>query len=402
MPRCFPALLLGLVAGLASAAPAAAERPVCGLVESYPGAEWREADPQALGWDGDALDEAAALWETLDSAALMVVYRGRLVLARGTVAERYTAQSIRKALLNALIGRLVDQGALSLDATLADLGIDDSDPPLDQAERQATVEHLMLSRSGIFHSANYEVGGWKRIRQELAARRAAGESFAPGDYWVYNNWDFNALGTIVEQAAGEPIGSFFERVVAGPIGMQDFRPENVEYSGRDNPAERFLGNRSDHPAYVFDISTRDLARFGLLYLGCGHWDGEALLSESWVARSFDGVDTRLGRSEEEQETGFGDYGLLWQVDRPGNRRLRDLPFREPVYLGSGHRGHFLLVAPALDLVIVHQVATVGGVSMEAQRERAMNGSPEVSDQDLQRLFRAVIEAHPGAGTAFLP
>lgn len=117
---------------------------------------------------------------------------------------------------------------------------------------------LLLSRSGVYHSAIYEDFGWKR-------RKPARGSHAPGERWYYNNWSFNALGTIFERAAGRSIGDAFAEWIARPIGMQDFRAGDVGYLTRDAVTERIMGNASDHAAYMFHLSSRDLARFGLLY-----------------------------------------------------------------------------------------------------------------------------------------
>jgi CubicO group peptidase (beta-lactamase class C family) len=387
---------------LAAVAPAAAQPsgwPACGRVDTFPGAAWPE--PDTRGWDAERLAAARTLWDSLDSAAVMVVHRGRLIASWGSVETNYTAQSVRKALLNSLLGIAVDRRLLRASDTLERLGIDDSSPALTRAERQATVRDLMMSRSGIFHSALYEVGGWTRLRRQLAERRASSpDPFAPGRYWIYNNWDFNALGTIVERAFGSPIGDLFRTMVAVPTGMQDFGSGNVEYTTRNDATEQRFQNVSDHRAYVFNISTRDLARYGLLYLNCGDWNGRRIVSRHWIMESLRGRDTRDGRGAGEQETGFGDYGYLWQIDRPGSRRHAGLPTRAPVYMASGARGHHILIAPYLDLVIVHQVATVGGVGLEAQMRRATQGSPEVSDADLERLLRAIVEAHPDARRAW--
>ena len=73
--------------------------------------------------------------------------------------------------------------------------------------------------------------------------------------------------------------------------------------------------------------------------------------------------------------------------------------REPAYFATGNRGHVLAVFPYLDLVIAHQVGTRGGVSMEAQKKRAIEGSPEATDEEMTDLFKAIIAAHPAGATA---
>ena len=394
--------LAPLAAGLAFASGANAEWPTCGHVDAFPGADWRQTDPGRRGWDEAQLDAARQIFSGQPSAAVMVVHRGRQIAAWGDVSARYTAQSVRKGLLSSLVGQLVGDGRLQLDATLEEMGVDDVSPALTPAERQATLGDLLRSRSGIFHSALYEVGGWTRMRRALGEReREAGRDlYPPGAYWIYNNWDFNALGTIVERAAGEEIGPLFARRIAAPTRMQDFRPEHVEYTTSDHPAEQRFGNVSSHRAYVFDISTRDLARYGLLYMNCGRWGRTQVVPRDWVLASIDGPDTRNGRGPDEQDTGFGGYGYLWQIDKPGMRRFAALNTREPSYFATGARGHVMGVFPALDLVIVHQVATVGGVGIEAQMRRFQQGSPEVSEEQVAALFAAVIRAHPDAASAF--
>jgi CubicO group peptidase (beta-lactamase class C family) len=183
--------------------------------------------------------------------------------------------------------------------------------------------------------------------------------------------------------------------------MQDFRPQDVEYTTREHPAEQRFNNVSDHRAYVFDISTRDLARYGLLYLNCGAWRGRQVVPRAWVLESLDGQDTREGRQAHEQATGFGDYGYLWQIDHEGSRRLEQVRTREPFYIASGNRGHMMIVLPYLDLVVAHQVATVGGVSPEAQMRRFTEGSPEVQENAVGDLVAAIIAAHPDAQNALL-
>lgn len=379
----------------------AAEWPSCGKADTFPAESWRSTDVSGLGWNEDKLSNAKKLFESLESAAVMVVHRGHLIAGWGDTAQKFTAQSVRKALMNSLVGIAVEEGDLRLDATLEQLEIDDTKPVLTDSERRATLEDLLLSRSGIFHPALYEVGGWKRTRQviyEDKQRRNDG-TYDPGNYWVYNNWDFNAIGTILEQASGADIGPMFYDRIARRVEMEHFEPSDVAYTTKESRAEIFLGNWSEHRAYVFDISTSDLARYGLLYLNCGVWDSVTVVPEAWVLKSIEGVDTSVGRLPDFRDTGFGDYGYLWQVDRDGSRRYKYLDTREPFYMATGNRGHVLVVMPYLDLVIAHQVATVGGIGFEAQQKRAEEGSPAVNINSIQQLIAAIVAAHPEAGTA---
>ena len=85
-----------------------------------------------------------------------------------------------------------------------------------------------------------------RTRPRAAATRRA-------RFWYYNNWDFNALGMIYEKLTGARIFETFEQRIAHPTGMEDFSSNDGQYVHAPD---------SDHPAYVFAMSARDLARFG--------------------------------------------------------------------------------------------------------------------------------------------
>jgi CubicO group peptidase (beta-lactamase class C family) len=348
----------------------------------YPGELWAQAqDPGALGWDTARLAEARALYDRLESGAFLAVHRGVVIASWGKVAKRYNAQSMRKSLLNALLGQEVEAGRLRLDATLAELGIDDESPSLDAEEKTATVRDLLHTSSGIYHSALYEAGGWKRHKPERG-------SHPPGTYWYYNNWDFNTLGTIFERAAGKRIGPAFERRIAQPIGMQDFHPVDVDYLTKSSLTEKFMHNTSNIDAYVFMVSARDMARFGLLYLEGGRWNGRQVVPESWIERSWS--DT-VGLGEYESWFGEGtEYGFLWWV-QPGE--FYGAPAGTQAYVAHGNRGHILVVLPDLDLVLVHRVAT-GGVGLLPQLKRRFLGSAEVSNEDAGKLFGTVVAARP--------
>ena len=110
----------------------------------------------------------------------------------------------------------------------------------------------------------------------MAAQRPPRFSHKPGSFWYYNNWDFNTLGTIYERAVRSSIFDAFEREIARPIGMQDYRPADGEY---------VTGAGSVYPAYPFKMSARDLARFALLYLSKGRWQDRQIIPASWVEES---------------------------------------------------------------------------------------------------------------------
>jgi CubicO group peptidase (beta-lactamase class C family) len=298
----------------------------------YPAPGWKSAaSPASYGWSAARLARAEAFADRIGSAAVMVVDRGIVAAAWGRVSHRYPLHSIRKPLVSALVGIYVAEGYIDISKRLADLGIDDNPPELTAEEKQATFADLLKSRSGIYHPALGEVTAMTRVKPERG-------SHAPGTFWCYNNWDFNAVGTIFEQETGLGIFDAFAHRIAGPLQMQDFDVRDGKYVG---------GPDSVHRVYAFRMSARDLARFGWLYLKKGRWRERQIVPAAWVAAST-AVHSDIGR-------GRG-YGYMWRTAVDGGL-APNVNLTDPCFYHSGAGIHFLIVMPAHELVIVHRVAT---------------------------------------------
>lgn len=233
-----------------------------------PGSEWtRFLGPPAM--EG-LVEEVTKIAQRIASYAVFAAVGGKIVLTVGEVGSALRAQSVRKSLMNGLIGHMVDEGMLTLSDTLKDFDIDDIDPPLSPAEKEATIRDLVMARSGVYHFAASESLAQARLAPERHSHR-------PGEHWWYKNWDFNVLGTIVERASGLKTFDAFQEWFAVPLQMQDFDPGRCIYK---------LEPVSVHPSYQFAISARDLARFGLFYLREGDWNGRRLLSANWIRDSI--------------------------------------------------------------------------------------------------------------------
>ncbi|MCH8957315.1 serine hydrolase, partial [candidate division KSB1 bacterium] len=100
-------------------------------------------------------------------------------------------------------------------------------------------------------------------------------------------------------------------------------------------------DKSQHPAYLFRMTARDMARFGLLFLNNGRWNGKQIIPEEWVAESTKPFSTELGRFSER-----GSFGYLWWVSQLRGQRM---------YFASGSGGQRICVLPDANLVFVHVV-----------------------------------------------
>jgi len=293
--------------------------------------------PEDVGWSSNKLEEAKAFAEKINSAAVMVLYDGKVFISWGNVAKKYNIHSIRKPFLSALYGIYWGRGKINLDATLEELKVDDIPPSLTKEEKMATVSDLLKSCSGVYHEAAAET-------KEMAEMRPQRGSHAPGTFYYYNNWDFNALGAIFEKVTGAKIFEAFKKEIAEPIGMEDFSLDDCHYSYEEK--------KSKHPAYNFRMTARDMARFGLLYLRKGNWNGRQIIPQDWIEKSTKAY------SMVSEEAGVG-YGYMWNVVLPGSAASKILFDGKGGFYHTGVGIHTLAVLPENKLVYIYRYDTDG-------------------------------------------
>jgi hypothetical protein len=199
----------------------------------------------------------------------------------------------------------------------------------------------------------------------MKTNRPVRGSVKPGATWLYNNWDFNVVGVILELATGKRLFEEFERRIAAPLGMEDFRAKDGY--------EQFERSLTRYPAHAFRMSARDLARFGWMFAKQGAWDGHQILSREWVAES-----TRV-HSEIRPGTG---YGLMWWVYPRGGLASYPALDAHDKFAASGNYGQFVLVVPGAEFVLVHLAAS--------DDERGVSG------RDIWKLADMVLAARTGA------
>jgi len=310
--------------------------PCSAAQERFPGKTWTKAGkPEDLGYSSEKLETAKKFTETLKTSAVLIVVDGIILYEWGEVEKRFMSHSTRKSLLSALCGNYVKNGTIDLDITIEEFGIDDK-PPLSDVEKKATVRDCIKARSGIYHMALYESARMKALKPER-------HSVRPGTHWYYNNWDFNVFCTIFEKSTGKKIFEAMTEEIAIPIGMEDFTAENGWYVN---------GEESIHPAYPFAITARDFARFGLLMLRKGNWNGKQVIPRGWVEES-----TRY--HSDANLYGVDGYGYMWWVARDHNSfpHLPNVKLKEGTYSARGAGGHYVIIIPEHDMVFVHRVNT---------------------------------------------
>lgn len=339
----------------------------------FPGAEWsRVEDPESAGFSGVKLAALRGWLQAMDTSAMAVIVGGRLVFEYGDLSRLSYLASVRKSVLAVLYGNYVENGVIPLNRTLKDIGFTDVEGLL-ASELEATIEHLITARSGVYHPAS-------NSGDDTSAAPPRG-SQRPGGYYLYNNWDFNAAGAVFEMLTGKDIYAALAEDLAEPIGMQDY----------DSARQRKSGDlkRSKHPAYHIWLSTRDMARLGLLMLRQGEWAGRQVVSREWIER-ITSLVTPLHEMNPPMRRSLGGgnrwaYGYMWWIwDAPNS----DGPF-EGAFTGMGAYGQYITVLPKFDMVVVHKTDP-GEPSPSGDGKRSRSVSFREYDAVLRMLIAAAI------------
>lgn len=332
----------------------------CSLVSAQtlpmcPGEKWEKIEPTNAGWNAEKLNEARQMLSTMETSALVVVHKGKVVMDYGRPSSSILLHSARKSVMSMLFGIAHAQGKIDLAANLKVLNIDDRSP-LTEVEKSATIKDLLSARSCVYIEAAAET-------KEMKAARPPRGSCKPGDSWYYNNWDFNALGTIYKQLTGNDVYEGLKLELALPLQFENFT--------------KFLDNKyqyefsSIHPAYHMSISANDLARVGLLMSRNGNWCGKQIVPDNWVRESTAPISKT-------KNPGIA-YGYMWWVGENGIHY--GSRFKGPVFSARGHLGQILMVSQAEDLVIAHLV--------DSNTE-----SKQLKGGDFNKVLKVILSAMP--------
>jgi len=240
-------------------------------------AEMEPATPESQGVDSqgilDFIDACERIYDGEKEGRMhgFVIVRHGKVIAEGswkpfdTLNETHMLYSHSKSFTSTAVGFLVDDGKLDLDERVAD--IFPEDVPADAAEgiREIRVRDLLTMNVG--SDLNHDVPKYPDWRKRFFARKLDRK---PGTGFKYDSDATYMLTCIVEQRTGMKLMDFLKERLFSKIGIEKAwsttSPQGIACGG-----------------WGMNMTTRELARFGQLYLQKGYWNGENILSPHWVA-----------------------------------------------------------------------------------------------------------------------
>jgi CubicO group peptidase (beta-lactamase class C family) len=273
--------------------------------------------------------------------SLLIVYKGEIIHERYAPGVDMTTKtrtwSTAKSIAVTLIGILADEGKMDLDKPLGFEWLPKERSPETDPRADITLRHVLNMSSGLYtvdsRGMEYATGSGLAYWAGASSVNGAlnrGLIRKPGTFWDYENYDTILAVLAMKKALGDPKAymEFPRKALLDKIGMR-----NTLLS-----ADRFGDFILSSQVYT---NARDLARFGMLYLQNGQWNGEQIISEEWI----EFVRTPAPATAERGNF----YGGQWWLV-PDDRT--DVPM--DAYSTAGNRGQYVIVVPTHDLVIVRR------------------------------------------------
>ena len=312
-----------------------------------PGDDWKASTPAEQGLDPKLVADLysrAAEHKTL--YGLLIIKNGHLIAERyfnrGALEREVALASVTKSYTSALVGIALHQGCLSsVDQKMLEFFPEFVGQLNDPRKEQITIGQMLQMRSGY---------PWEEDTPAYLDRLFADNNWLrhivdfpltsdPGTRFGYSNLTAHLLGVIVARACDTNLRTYGQQNLFRPIGAQvGFWPMDADGN--------YFGSGD------ISFTARDAAKFGLLYLYNGVYEGKQVVPAEWVKESLQTYSTglygdRLGRY-------FRDigYGYLWWSARAGKHQFS---------YAWGHGGNLIILLDGLDMVIVTTADPLHGV-----------------------------------------
>lgn len=271
--------------------------------------------------------------------SLLIVKNGKLVhesyFEDFTRSSLQTTYSITKSISSALIGIAIDSGMIqSVNDTVISFFPEYSIQ--DPIKKNIRLSHLLTLTSGLeWDEKSYPYSDprnteTKMVGEEDWMKFVLDQPMrtTPGIEWVYNTGSVHLLSGIIKHASGMYADVFAEQFLFKPLGIQNYEwnrdPQGFPCTGGTQQGLR--------------LTSRDVAKFGYVFLNDGKWDKLEVISKAWVEES-----TRIHMDVRSE----GGFGYLWWT---GVHTVNGETV--PHYFAAGYGGQTIHIAPELDLMIV--------------------------------------------------
>jgi CubicO group peptidase (beta-lactamase class C family) len=297
---------------------------------------WETLSPDSLNWCNEKIEDLYSFLDENNSKGFIILKNGKIVLEK--YFDDFNEDSIwyyasaGKSVMATMLGIAQEQGLLSINDPVSEYlgqGWTDCTP---QQEDSITIWHQITMTTGLDESTNPDNGNC--LDPDCLTYLAD-----PGTRWYYYNAPYRLTQDVLEAASGMNKNMFLRQNLTNTIGMRGFWLNYVLY-GR----------------------TRDMARFGLLSLAKGNWDGNPVLNDPAYFEAMTTPSQNLNPA----------YGYLWWLNGSSFHLLPGLqfPFQgsiipnapDDMFAALGKNDQKIYVVPSQSLVVVRCGDSAGGVT----------------------------------------
>ncbi len=258
--------------------------------------------------------------------------------------------SVNKSFVAGLLGIAVDEGAIK---SIHD-PVSEYVPLLKNTGYDGvSIKNVMQMSSGVGFDEDYAAffSDINRMGRVIALGNSINEFAASlqsvrkaGSYHHYVSMDTQVLGMVLQQATGKTPSAYLEEKIWSKLGMRS----DARWLLDDLGMELAFG--------TMNVTVRDYARFGRLYLNDGRWQGEQIIPEQWITDSTTPDAPHLMPGENPASSNRSGYGYQWWIpEHPQND-----------YVARGVYGQYIYINPANNVVIVRTAADPDWRSTDAE------------------------------------
>lgn len=297
-------------------------------------AEWETVSPSELSWSSDAEQELKDLLDEKSTKAFIILKDGKIAVEwyfddHDQNTSWYWA-SAGKTLTAFTVGLAQEEGLLHIEDKSSDYLGEGWTGLTTEKENLITVWHQLTMTSGL---DDEEI--------DCVTPDCLTYVADAGTRWAYHNGPYTLLQSVVANAADMEWKDYFNANLRDKIGMDGFW---LSTSGTNN---------------VYFSTARSMARFGLLNLNNGVWDGETILSDTEYLSDMKNTSQNLNKS----------YGYLWWLNGKDSYRMPSLQIEfdgmmipnapNDLYAGLGKNDQKLYIVPSQNLVVVRMGEDAG-------------------------------------------
>ncbi len=306
---------------------------------------WEVSSLNKEGIDKEAIEKISREIADIDSyenvLSMLVVKNGKLVHeVYSPYCQRNTLHwmaSITKTITSTLIGIAIDKGFIAnVKTKLHELLPQFADDFKDPGKKKIALKHIMSMTSGIDWNERISYNNprnseWQMVESEdwmsdVLSHPAKDE---PGKIFNYNTGGIHLLSAVIKSVSGLYAHQFAEKYLLHPMGI-------YAYQWNKDPMGYPCTGGTDGG---LGLRTRDIAKFGWLFLKDGKWKGKQIVSKKWVKQAPKISLTAHGRGR--------NYGFNWMT---GAKSVNGKRFE---YIASfGYGGQILYIVPEYDLILV--------------------------------------------------